>query len=174
MKRHASQPARVVGALKLLNDFGVHRLHCAEAINVLQSVARFISVSQISNQEVLGHLLDRFGHPEQRLAVYGTLAPGRSNFPKLADVKGSWHLGSVAGSLHESGWAVKHGFRGFHWQPKSGNRVSVHVLQSPMLVDRWASLDKFEGIDYVRIWVPVEISDMELICNIYALSATQT
>ena len=40
-----------------------------------------------------------------RLFVYGTLAPGRSNADVLADVPGVWEPATVTGTLLPEGWA---------------------------------------------------------------------
>ena len=38
-----------------------------------------------------------------RLAVYGTLAPGRPNHHQLSALSGRWSEGHVRGQLHEAG-----------------------------------------------------------------------
>jgi len=47
-----------------------------------------------------------------RLFVYGTLAPGRSNAHVLADVPGVWEPATVTGTLLPVGWGAAAGFPG--------------------------------------------------------------
>jgi len=89
-----------------------------------------------------------------RLAVYGSLGPGRSNHHYLADVGGTWRRGWVEGVLYDRGWGSASGYPGIRLQ-QGGPRVDVDVLESPALVRHWARLDAFEGDEYRR--VPVEI-----------------
>jgi gamma-glutamylcyclotransferase (GGCT)/AIG2-like uncharacterized protein YtfP len=47
---------------------------------------------------------------ECRLAVYGSLAPGRENHWVLAGMSGAWQKGSVRGRLHPEGWGATEGY----------------------------------------------------------------
>ena len=89
-----------------------------------------------------------------RLAVYGTLAPGRANYHRLEGLKGQWSEGWVRGSLHPTGWGFIHGYPALRWNP-GGEDVRVWVLSSADLPQRWAELDTFEGHEYVRGLVQV-------------------
>lgn len=90
-----------------------------------------------------------------RLAVYGTLVPGGSNADVLADLPGEWATGTLRGRRLDDGW---HGYPGLVLDPV-GERVAVHVLSSPALVDAWPRLDAFEGPGYRRVVVDVELDD---------------
>jgi gamma-glutamylcyclotransferase (GGCT)/AIG2-like uncharacterized protein YtfP len=91
---------------------------------------------------------------EHRLAVYGSLAPGRSNHAQLADLRGDWTHGAVRGHLVPEGWGAGVGFPGLRLDPE-GPDVTVQVFTSPDLPAHWARLDAFEGADYRRVAVTV-------------------
>jgi 4'-phosphopantetheinyl transferase len=109
------------------------------------------------------------GFPARRLAVYGTLAPGKSNHGQLAGLSGKWSHGTVRGTLRPAGWGLTHGFPGLIWNP-SGDRVAVQVFDSADLERHWDRLDAFEGTDYQRLLIPVEQDGSLVVANIYALS----
>lgn len=89
-----------------------------------------------------------------RLAVYGTLAPGGSNARVLEGVPGEWMRGTVAGTRHDDGW---HGYPGVVLDGRG--QVPVRVLESPRLADHLARLDAFEGPGYRRVVTTVELTD---------------
>ncbi|GAB94852.1 gamma-glutamylcyclotransferase (GGCT)/AIG2-like uncharacterized protein YtfP [Kineosphaera limosa] len=91
----------------------------------------------------------------QRLAVYGTLAPGGPNEHHLAGMAGSWTPGSVRGHLYPDGWGAALGYPGIVLDPH-GPAVPVQVFDSPDLPDHWERLDTFEGPGYRR--VPVQVT----------------
>ena len=94
---------------------------------------------------------ERFG---TRLAVYGTLAPGRPNHHVVAPLGGEWTRGVIEGDLFPVGWGATLGYPAF--RPRAGgNAVEVQVLSSPLLPTAWPGLDHFEGPGYRRILVPV-------------------
>lgn len=92
---------------------------------------------------------------DARLAVYGTLAPGRSNHDQVADLGGTWLSGlTVRGQLFEAGWGAELGYPALRWSA-SGPAVPVELLVSRLLETNWARLDAFEGPGYRRILVPL-------------------
>src|SRR5713101_7749078 len=101
--------------------------------------------------------------PDTRLAAYGTLAPGESNYGMLAGVEGTWVDGTVEGVRF-----MANGYPAF--QPRPGNGlVPVRVLSSVALPQHWARLDEFEGPEYRRILVQVSLADgTRLVANLYA------
>jgi hypothetical protein len=54
---------------------------------------------------------------ENRLAVYGTLAPGRVNHHQLAGLLGDWREGVVKGKSEPTGWSADLGFPGIRLDP---------------------------------------------------------
>lgn len=104
-----------------------------------------------------------------RLAVYGTLAPGRSNHHEVAMLRGRWIDGTVRGHLHQSGWGAALGFPGLVLDD-AGPVVPVQVLESADLLAHWERLDTFEGPGYERVLVAVQTADGVLDAWLYALS----
>lgn len=110
------------------------------------------------------------GDPSRRLAVYGSLAPGKENHHVVADLAGSWEEGFVRGVLHPEGWGATMGYPALRWDP-GGERIAVHLLTSDDLPGAWPRLDRFEGPAYRRIWIPVERPGKEpVVANLYALT----
>jgi gamma-glutamylcyclotransferase (GGCT)/AIG2-like uncharacterized protein YtfP len=67
---------------------------------------------------------------DERLATYGTLAPGRVNHHHLADLTGRWILGSVTGHLVQRGWGATLGYPALIPAP-DGTEVEVHLSSRP-------------------------------------------
>jgi gamma-glutamylcyclotransferase (GGCT)/AIG2-like uncharacterized protein YtfP len=110
---------------------------------------------------------------DNRLAVYGSLAPGKSNHRMLAKYAGTWSRGRVRGDLVNAGWGAAGGFPGLI--PRAdGPWVRVDVFESDALPNAWTELDSFEGSEYTRVSIDVfpEESDVEplFVANIYALA----
>lgn len=107
--------------------------------------------------------------PAQRLATYGTLAPGEVNHHMLVDLEGRWLPGTVRGHRYDSGWGAAHGFPGLVPDP-TGPDVPVMVLESPDLPARWSRLDAFEGPGYRRTIVEVATAGGPIEASIYVLA----
>lgn len=108
---------------------------------------------------------------DTRLAVYGTLAPGRPNEHELTHLGGTWITGTVRGHLRQQGWGAAHGYPGIVLDA-DGPEVEVHVLSSDALVDDWTRLDEFEGPGYRRATVKVETAAGPIAAWIYELAAS--
>ena len=110
----------------------------------------------------------RFG-ADSRLAVYGSLAPGRANHHHLSALQGQWISGLTArGELVQQGWGTDLGYPALHWS-LSGPPVDVELFISPQLVRHWPRLDEFEGLEYRRILVPLfNSSSVVAVANLYA------
>ena len=99
---------------------------------------------------------------DQLLAAYGTLRPGEVNHRLLAAVPGEWLDGWVTGFRGE-----EDGYPAFWFDPK-GPREPIKVLHSAELPKVWTHLDWFEGKDWPRIQVPVELADgRRIVANLY-------
>lgn len=113
--------------------------------------------------------LDELFATRHTLAVYGTLAPGRSNHHVVAPLGGEWTDGVVEGDLVPEGWGATLGFPAC--RPRSGGpAVPVKVLATPALEAAWPALDRFESPGYRRILVPVLTPERRLytVANLYA------
>jgi gamma-glutamylcyclotransferase (GGCT)/AIG2-like uncharacterized protein YtfP len=106
--------------------------------------------------------------PFRRLAVYGSLAPGQSNHDQLAGLAGEWRPGVVRGQLVASGWGAAQGYPGLRPDP-SGPEVRVQVFISDDLPAHWARLDAFEGDEYERVAIEVDLGAESVTAQIYAL-----
>ena len=108
---------------------------------------------------------------ETRLAVYGTLAPGRSNHHQLAGLEGRWRKGTVRGRRFESGWGAALGYPGLVLD-EQGDTVEVQLFESQDLPAHWQRLDEFEGAGYQRVTVAVALAEETLPASIYVLAAS--
>lgn len=108
--------------------------------------------------------------PECRLAVYGTLAPGRPDHDQIDGLTGRWIEGTVRGLLLEEGWCIELGYPGVVLDA-DGPSVDVQLFESSDLADHWARLDEFEGPGYRRLVTSVSTVEGDLQAFIYALAA---
>ncbi len=106
--------------------------------------------------------------PEHRLAVYGSLAPGKSNHHQLAGLAGEWSRGTLRGHFSQQGWGASQGFPGLRLDP-DGPEVAVQIFTSADLPDHWARLDRFEGADYQRVTVEVATEEGPLLAQVYGV-----
>lgn len=104
-----------------------------------------------------------------RLAVYGSLAPGRPNHDQLAGLSGRWFEAIVRGHLVEDGWGAEMGYPGIVLDA-DGPAVEVHVLESSDLPNWWSRLDEFEGTGYRRTATPVTTPKGDVWASIYVLN----
>lgn len=119
----------------------------------------------------MDELSDPLAPPDTRLAVYGSLAPGRVNHQQLATLQGTWQPGVVKGTLFASGWGSALGFPGLILDPL-GPSVDVQIFESPDLPQHWTRLDEFEGTGYRRVPTTVSTASGDLRAWIYVLAET--
>ena len=105
----------------------------------------------------------------ERLAVYGSLIPGKENHHIVEPISGVWSTGYVQGDFYDRGWGAGIGYPAVSWRA-GGPSVPVYILTASGLSEHWSRLDDFEGSDYRRILVPV-FSDTGtlIVCNLYEL-----
>jgi gamma-glutamylcyclotransferase (GGCT)/AIG2-like uncharacterized protein YtfP len=107
---------------------------------------------------------------DTRLAVYGTLAPGKPNHHQLDGLDGVWAAGVVRGRLINMGWAAADGYPALVLDPHGGT-IDVQVFSSKDLPADWSRLDAFEGDDYRRVAVDVAIGAASVEAWIYVAAA---
>ena len=110
--------------------------------------------------------------PDTRLAIYGTLAPGRVNHHQISALVGSWQRGTVKGKLFSSGWGAALGFPGLILDPL-GPPVDVDLFESTDLPEHWVRLDEFEGSGYRRVVTTVNTLGGQRSAWIYVLPEEQ-
>ena len=120
--------------------------------------------------------IERRFRASEHLAVYGTLAPGRSNHHVIAHLGGDWREGYVEGERSDHGWGATHGYPGLRWVPGDA-RVAVRLLASPALSEAWPEIDRFEGSDYRRVLAPVHVDTADgrrliAVANVYEVRPT--
>lgn len=108
------------------------------------------------------------GSVDNRLAVYGTLAPGQPNHHVIADAGGTWLDGTVRGHRKIGGWGSAAGFPGLI-PDAAADPVPVKLLVSDGLPSHLARLDEFEGTEYARVRIPVDVHGTTVEAWIYAL-----
>ena len=106
---------------------------------------------------------------DHRLAVYGSLAPGRPNAHVLAAIEGRWFEAKVKGVLIEEGWGAEMGYPGMRLDDK-GDVITVQVLEAADLPAHWARLDAFEGEGYRRVVTAAETDGRRVEVSIYVLA----
>lgn len=106
--------------------------------------------------------LERTFGCHRRLAVYGTLAPGRENHAELLACAGTWTRGAVHGHLGMRDHPVLR-------PDPTGPAVAVDLLTSDALPAHWPRLDEFEGEDYRRVLIGVRCGATHwTVANLYA------
>ena len=108
----------------------------------------------------------------ERLATYGTLAPGQPNHHQLAGLEGRWLKGRVNGLLVEAGWGASLGYPALVIDP-AGSAIGVDVFESIDLPTHWARLDAFEGPGYERVVITVHMPTGDVDAYIYVLLQVQ-
>jgi gamma-glutamylcyclotransferase (GGCT)/AIG2-like uncharacterized protein YtfP len=144
-------------------EFGDDDFDALVEINALRKRGRSLRLEQLE-----ARIATRFS-AHHRLAVYGSLAPGRSNHDQLRDLRGEWHSGcNVRGELADRGWSDGLGYPTLRWS-QSGPAVPVDIFVSEELPRNWGRLDEFEGSEYQRIVVPVfSGTGVITVANLYA------
>ncbi|MEM9322296.1 MAG: GNAT family N-acetyltransferase [Pseudomonadota bacterium] len=94
----------------------------------------------------------------ERLFIYGTLAPGRSNHHHMVDIPGDWQPATLRGRLYEEGWGAAAGYPAIV-PGEDGDPVTGFIFSSDHLGHHWARLDAFEGEGYSREPVTVTLED---------------
>ncbi len=99
--------------------------------------------------------------PEEKLIVYGSLAPGGSNAFMFKGLEGTWHRCRIWGHMRR--WR---GFKSFKWDPKGPEHESW-LFASAALPRIFPELDDFEGNEYQRLVIPARVGAAWVLANIY-------
>jgi hypothetical protein len=99
--------------------------------------------------------------PEERLVIYGSLAPGGANNFMFTGVEGNWHKCVIRGRMGR--WR---GFKSFKYDP-AGEEHEAWLFESPVLPQMYPDLDDFEGEEYHRTLIPVQVGDLTVMAHIY-------
>jgi len=127
----------------------------------LKKVERDEKVSGVVKSILLKLLELIFDKPDEKLVVYGTLAPGASNKSILEEIKGTWQECKIKGEI-----SSHTGLKYFKWKPNRGE-IDTKIFISKFLPDKLSNIDEFEGSMYHRILIPVKIEDYFVIANVY-------
>jgi gamma-glutamylcyclotransferase (GGCT)/AIG2-like uncharacterized protein YtfP len=148
-------------------------MQLVDAANAARRRPRAIGAERGRDIDAEDRLESLYG-TSQRLAVYGSLAPGRQNHHIVAPLGGTWMAGVVEGDRATYGWGAAIGFPALTLRT-GGPAVGVRVLTSAALRDAWAELDAFEGAEYQRVLVPVwsaaEPRVLLTVANLYEAAA---
>ncbi len=93
-----------------------------------------------------------------KLFVYGTLAPGRPNEHILNKIGGSFEAASIIGILHNKGWGADMGSPGLTIDSE-GAKIIGFLFTSDNLIKHWSKLDDFEGDGYERVLTTVKLKN---------------
>jgi hypothetical protein len=99
--------------------------------------------------------------PEERLVVYGSLAPGGVNAFILAPLEGTWERCLIRGRMGRY-----RGFKYFRYD-RGGEEHSAWLFTSPALPTKFPELDDFEGDEFQRILIPALVEGQEVMANVY-------
>jgi gamma-glutamylcyclotransferase (GGCT)/AIG2-like uncharacterized protein YtfP len=100
-------------------------------------------------------------NPEERLIVYGSLAPGGPNNFMLARLEGTWIKCTIRGRMGKY-----RGFKVFQFDP-DGEEHQAWLFSPPLLPRKFPDLDDYEGSEYRRILIPALINGHEILAYIY-------
>jgi len=127
----------------------------------LKKAERDENVSSIVIPVLLKLLELIFDEPNQKLIVYGTLAPGAPNESVLEGIDGLWQDCKIRGEI------IRYtGLNYFKWSPNAGE-IDAKMFISKSLPDKLSSIDRFEGGNYHRILIPAKVGEYWAIANIY-------
>jgi gamma-glutamylcyclotransferase (GGCT)/AIG2-like uncharacterized protein YtfP len=128
-----------------------------------------VTVDDTESQRDSGHGVAR---TLERLATYGSLAPGCPNHHQLTGLEGRWVKGHVDGLLVDAGWGASLGYPALVLDP-AGASIGVDVFESIDLPAHWGRLDAFEGAGYERVVTTVHMPTGDVDAYIYVLLQLQ-
>ncbi|MHA3050998.1 gamma-glutamylcyclotransferase family protein [Acinetobacter sp. ANC 4641] len=97
-----------------------------------------------------------------QLFTYGTLRPGHANAHILGNMGGKWQIGYVRGVVHILDWGPDQGLPALVLDPQA-EKIEGLLFSTEKLADNWEMLDDFEGFQYQRVMVDVELESGEMV-----------
>jgi len=120
--------------------------------------------------EAFEAVIEALFRPSEKLAIYGTLAPGEVNHHQIAGLGGRWTEATLQGVLDRVGQGEHQGLPALRLDPE-GQAVAARLLESPKLPGAWARLDTFESREMQRLLAPVRRGGSLLaVANVYTLA----
>ena len=107
---------------------------------------------------------------DERLVVYGTLAPGLANHHAMDGMTGAWLPARVRGHRRTSGIGEGGIYPGFV-PDSTGPEHDVLLFVSPHLPAHFPRLDAFEGEDYARVEIVASVEGQKVDAWVYAEAA---
>ncbi len=104
----------------------------------------------------------RCRNPEERLVVYGSLAPGGLYHFLLADLPGTWERCVIRGCMGQYGC-----FKAFRGDA-AGPEHPAWLFSSAELPRVISELDDFEGDAYERVVIRVRVGGRWVMAQVYA------
>ena len=112
--------------------------------------------------------IERACRASEKLAIYGTLAPGTVNHHHIADLGGTWSDAAVRGRLGRVPCGIHEGLPAIVLDPAAALQP-LKVLTCERLPAAGPRLDAFEGEEMQRLLVPLEgEGGITGVANIYA------
>lgn len=95
-----------------------------------------------------------------RLFAYGTLCPNRENAHIMANIDGLWQKAYVRGVIHTLDWGPDQGLPAIVLD-SGAPQVAGFLFSSDELDQHWDRLDEFEGFQYERVQVEIQLETGE-------------
>src|SRR5512138_1610394 len=119
--------------------------------------------------EAAERAIERAHRASVKLAIYGTLAPGKVNHHHIADLGGTWHDAAMRGRLDRVPCGIHEGLPAIVVGPEEPLHP-VKLLVCDALPANWPRLDAFEDAEKQRLLVPLEgEGGITGVANVYAL-----
>ena len=97
-----------------------------------------------------------------QLFTYGTLRPGQANQHILGDLDGEWQKAYVRGVVNTLDWGPDEGLPALVIDAQAA-QVEGLLFSTDELAHHWQMLDDFEGFQYQRVIVDVELELGEIV-----------
>ncbi|MTI16081.1 gamma-glutamylcyclotransferase [Rhodobacteraceae bacterium RKSG542] len=107
------------------------------------------------------------------LFCYGSLRPGASHTHLLEKVPGYWSKAFIKAEFHDRGWSEGNGYPGLVLDDHA-DWLEGDVYSSNDFGQLWASLDEWEGEEYIRVPATVKRFDGSYFnAQVYVLNLQQ-